>query len=95
MAVAAGDIDGFTLMTGVTGATHKTDARMAVDATHPGEVMGVRWHAFDMPAIGQSQTDTLTQLFRNIDFCKACVIQRYPTRAGVATETPRIGNAGG
>lgn len=95
MAIAAGNIDGFTLMTGVTGTTHQTDTRMTVDATHPGQVVSVGRHALDMTTIGQSQTGALAGLIGNIDFRKSGITQRYAPGAGVTAETPSIGNAGG
>ena len=71
MAVRAGNIDSLALVDGVTGAPHQADARMAIDATHAGQVVSIGGHALDMPAVWQTQSRALARLSGNIDFREA------------------------
>jgi hypothetical protein len=68
--VAAGDIDGLTLVEGVASVTHKANACVAIDTTHAGQVVHIGWHLLDVPAVRQSQTATVAGLCSGVDLCQ-------------------------
>jgi hypothetical protein len=75
MAVGTRYIDCLTLVEGVAGAAHQTDARMTVDATHACKIVRVGRHAFDMSAIRQAQARVSSCPVRSINLCQTRVAQ--------------------